>query len=66
MGAGEVSVLYIGGDLGRAECVAVGDPLDQAFGAEHHGAKPASVATSLVHSPHTVAASSGRTQQGWP
>ena len=22
--------------------------------------------TSPVHSPHTVAASSGRTQQGWP
>ena len=38
VGVGDVAVLHVGGDHGRAEYVAVGDPLDQAFGAEHHGA----------------------------
>ena len=37
VGVGDVAVLYIGGDLGRAETVAVGAPLDQAFAAEHLG-----------------------------
>lgn len=36
IGVGRVSVLHLGGALGRMEYVAVGEPLVQAFGAEHH------------------------------
>ena len=37
IGVGEVTVLHIGGACGRVEYVAVGEPLVQAFAAEHHG-----------------------------
>ena len=33
---GKVSVLHLGGSLKRMEYVAVGEPLVQAFAAEHH------------------------------
>lgn len=36
IGVGEVSVLHLGGVLQRMEYVAVGEPLVQAFAAEHH------------------------------
>lgn len=36
IGVGKVSVLHLGGVLNRMEYVAVGEPLVQAFGAEHH------------------------------
>ena len=36
IGVGKVSVLHLGGILRRMEYVAVGVPLVQAFGAEHH------------------------------
>ncbi|RYY34780.1 hypothetical protein EON62_02990, partial [archaeon] len=36
IGVGEVSVLHLGGILRRMEYVAVGEPLVQAFAAEHH------------------------------
>ena len=36
IGVGMVSVLHLGGQLNRMEYVAVGEPLVQAFGAEHH------------------------------
>eukprot|EP01029_Cantina_marsupialis_P002742 TRINITY_DN1261_c0_g3_i2.p1 TRINITY_DN1261_c0_g3~~TRINITY_DN1261_c0_g3_i2.p1 ORF type:complete len:330 (+),score=83.07 TRINITY_DN1261_c0_g3_i2:131-1120(+) len=36
IGVGYVSVLHLGGALDRMEYVAVGEPLVQAFGAEHH------------------------------
>ena len=37
LGVGAVTVLHVGGEQGRREYVAVGDPLVQAFAAEHHG-----------------------------
>jgi hypothetical protein len=36
IGVGKISVLHMGGLLKRMEYVAVGEPLTQAFGAEHH------------------------------
>ena len=36
IGVGVVSVLHLGGVLNRMEYVAVGEPLVQAFAAEHH------------------------------
>ncbi len=45
IGIGKVSILYLGGVLGRVEYVAVGDALVQAFKALHC-AKPGCVATS--------------------
>ena len=38
IGVGKVAVLFLGGVRDRSESVAVGDPLLQAFDAEHHGA----------------------------
>ena len=39
IGVGNISVLHMGGILNRMEYVAVGEPLVQAFGAEHHASK---------------------------
>jgi len=36
VGVGNVSILHLGGELGRMEYVAIGDPLVQAFAAEEH------------------------------
>ena len=36
IGVGKVSILHIGGSLNRMEYLAAGDPLVQAFTAEHH------------------------------
>ena len=36
IGVGQISILHMGGVLNRLEYVAVGDPLVQAFQAEHH------------------------------
>ena len=45
IGMGNVSVLHIGGVLGRMEYLAVGEPLLQAFQAEHH-AQPGQIIVS--------------------
>ena len=45
IGMGNVSVLHIGGILGRMEYLAVGEPLLQAFQAEHH-ANPGDIIVS--------------------
>jgi class 3 adenylate cyclase len=45
IGVGNVSVLHIGGVLGRMEYLAVGEPLLQAFQAEHH-ASPGQIIVS--------------------
>lgn len=47
IGAGEVTILHLGGVYGRLEYLAIGDPLVQAFGSEHHATK-----TELIVSPH--------------
>ena len=36
LGVGAVSILHVGGVFGRMEYVAIGEPLVQAFNAEHH------------------------------
>ena len=45
IGVGMVSILHMGGVLNRVEYVAVGEPLVQAFNAEHH-AEPKEVILS--------------------
>ncbi|KAJ8605884.1 hypothetical protein CTAYLR_000585 [Chrysophaeum taylorii] len=37
IGVGSVTILHIGGEAGRVEYVAVGEPLAQAFASEHRG-----------------------------
>jgi len=46
IGAGDIGILHLGGIFGRLEYLAVGEPLVQAFTAEHHATK-----TELVLSP---------------
>lgn len=48
IGAGEVTILHLGGVYKRLEYLVVGDPLVQAFHAEHHATK-----TELVVSPES-------------
>ena len=45
IGVGMVSILHMGGVLNRVEFVPVGEPLVQAFNAEHH-AEPKEVILS--------------------
>jgi len=48
LGVGEVAVLFVGGVFDRMESVAVGGPLIQAFGAEHHGSSGQVIASKEV------------------
>ena len=48
LGVGEVAVLFVGGVFDRMESVAVGAPLIQAFGAEHHGSSGQVIASKEV------------------
>ena len=50
IGVGQISILHMGGVLNRLEYVAVGDPLVQAFQAEHHAVSGDVIVSPEVHS----------------